>query len=251
MTAQEDERRHLSRELHDEAGQSWMAIAMRLQRLENQRRARKFDPTPAREEIAQLRSIVQATQRDLRRMAHALQPAALEYFGLAKALGGVIKEVCADGRVKCSVDVPEDFPRFTPAVECTIYRIVQEAVTNAWKHADARAISLRATVRDGVAAIALEDDGAGFDVSEAKARGGFGLIGMRERAEIIGAKLHISSTGKKGTMIKLQVPLEGIGVEGIKPLHKASGSKGEQDENENYNRGRSRAGTPEHHLTAS
>ncbi len=251
MTAQEDERRHLSRELHDEAGQSLMAIAMRLQRLENQLRARQFDPSSAREEIAQLRSIVQATQRDLRRMAHALHPAALEYFGLAKALGGVINEVCADGRVKCSVDVPEDFPRFTPAVECTIYRIVQEAVTNAWKHADARAISLRAAVRDGVAAIALEDDGAGFDVSEAKARGGFGLIGMRERAEIIGAKLHISSTGEKGTMIKLQVPLEGIEVERFKPLHQASGSEGEQDENENYNRGRSRAGTPEHRLTTS
>ncbi|MCA1567964.1 MAG: PAS domain S-box protein [Acidobacteria bacterium] len=251
MTAQEDERRHLSRELHDEAGQSLMAIAMRLQRLENQLRAGQFDRFSAREEIVQLRSIVQATQRDLRRTAHALHPAALEYFGLAKALGGVIKEVCADGHVQCSVDVPEDFPRFTPAVECMIYRIVQEAVTNVLKHANASSISLSATVHDGVAAITLGDDGDGFDVSDAKAHGGFGLISMRERAEIIGARLDISSSGKTGTMIKLHVPLEVAGAEEFKHQDKASGSKGEQDENENSNRGRPRTGTPEHRLTAS
>ncbi len=206
LTAQEDERRRLALELHDEAGQSLTAIAMCMQRLENGLSGGRVDGAHAAEELARLRAIVGSTQNDLRRMAHSLHPSTLEYFGLQKALCGLLEGAGADA-LNWTVVFPEDFPRLPAATEGAIFRILQEAINNVLKHAQARSVSLRAAADVGEVSLVLADDGRGFDAEDLVALRGLGLVSVRERADIIGAKVSLSSRLGGGTTLTLRVPL--------------------------------------------
>jgi PAS domain S-box-containing protein len=207
-TAQEDERRRISQELHDEAGQTLTAITVRLHMLERQLANLKSAPPSARKELIELCELAQSTQQNLRSLAHVLHPSVLEHLGLAEALRSFIRGLRASSDIKFYVYIPRDFPRFSLKVESAIYRIVQEAVMNAFRHARAESISLRCTAGDGVALIAIRDDGRGFGVKRAEAPGTVGLISMRERAEMIGAKLDIRSLDRQGTLVTLCLPLQ-------------------------------------------
>lgn len=207
-TAQEDERRRISRELHDETGQTLTAITVRLHMLERQLAKLKPASTSACKELVELYNLAESTQQRLRSLAHALHPSVLEHLGLAEALRSFIRELRVGSDIKFSVYIPRDFPRFPPTVESAIYRIVQEAVMNAFKHARARSISTRCTAGDGVALIAIRDDGRGFGVNSGEVTGTVGLISMRERAEMIGAKLDVSSLDDQGTLVTLCLPLK-------------------------------------------
>ncbi|MGH9901076.1 MAG: PAS domain-containing sensor histidine kinase, partial [Pyrinomonadaceae bacterium] len=205
-TAQEDERRRISRALHDDAGQALSAIGVRLHMLERRLSAMSIDPAVCRE-ISELQDIARTTQQSLRRMAHSLHPSVLEHFGLAEAVRGFLNEFCAHGDLECSVDVPRGFPRLPAAVESAIYRIVQEVAANTLKHARARTVWLRMVASGDKALIVFQDDGCGFDPDGVEARGGIGLVSMRERAEMIGAELKVASQSGRGTLVTLCVPL--------------------------------------------
>lgn len=205
-TAQEDERRRISRELHDEAGQALTAIAVRLHMLERKLSDVNLNGTRVSTELGQLRAIAESTQEELRRMAHALHPSVLEHLGLTEALRSFVKEIGTYSAVKFSLLISQSFPRLSQTVESAVYRIVQEAVTNALKHAEARTISLEFTATPETARVTIRDDGCGFDVSTAEARGGVGVVSMRERAEMIGMELSISSGDRAGTLVTLSVP---------------------------------------------
>lgn len=206
-TIQEDEHRRLSRSLHDESGQALTALSVRLHRL-GKRFAEQTGSDPSvSAELAELRQIAQTIQEGLRSMAHALHPSVLEHFGLTEAVRGFMRDASADSEVELRADVAANFPRFAPTEETSIYRIVQEAVTNSLRHARAKKVRVAFMRNNGAAHISVEDDGCGFDTRSAEALNGIGIVSMRERAEMIGGQLLISSASGRGTKVTLSIPV--------------------------------------------
>jgi PAS domain S-box-containing protein len=206
-TVQEDEHRRISRSLHDEAGQALTALSVRLHRLE--KRFAEQNGSADRQvvvELAELRQIAQDTQEGLRHMAHRLHPSVLEHFGLTEAVRGFLNDLIADSGVDMLTVVEPDFPRFSPTEETVIYRIVQEAVTNALRHAAATRIRVTFSHDADATLICIEDDGEGFDANSAQAINGIGLVSMRERAEMIGGRFMVTSASRRGTKIMLRIP---------------------------------------------
>jgi PAS domain S-box-containing protein len=206
-TAQEDEHRRISRSLHDEAGQSLTALSVRLHRLEKRFAEHNGDDRQVRAELAELRQIAESTQEGLRNMARTLHPSVLEHFGLTEAVRSFLQDAGMDSDVELRADVSKDFPRFSPTAETMVYRIIQEAVTNALRHARAKRIRVAFGGNNGTAIISIEDDGRGFDTRGAEALSSIGLVSMGERAEIIGGRLLISSNAGRGTSVTLSIPV--------------------------------------------
>jgi len=201
VQAQELERRRLARELHDETGQALTSILLGLKPLEE-----ALANHPARAGLAELREHVVSALQDVRRLAVELRPAVLDDFGLVPAL-----ERLTDGFAEQS-DVRVDFhsalgeTRLPSEVETALYRVVQEALTNIVKHADARNISVSIARRESGVAAVIEDDGSGFDPRAARDEG-VGLLGMRERLALIDGRLEIESRPGAGTTVVAEVPL--------------------------------------------
>ncbi len=198
IEGQEAERRRLARELHDETGQALTSVLLGLKTVENAE-----DKTAA---LAQLRELVVATLQDVRRLAVELRPKALDDFGLVPALERLVETFIEATGISVDFESQLGDARLPSEVETTLYRIVQESLTNIAKHAGARRVSVL-LVRRGAAATALvEDDGHGFD-SEDELRGGIGLAGMRERLALLDGRLTIESTRGGGTSLIAEVPL--------------------------------------------
>jgi signal transduction histidine kinase len=200
VEAQEQERARLARELHDETGQALTSILLGLKVLEE-----AVDTDEGRASVAALRELVVSTLRDVRGLAVELRPAALDDFGLVPAL-----ERLADTfREKTGLDVALEARlgdgRLDPTLETTLYRIVQEALTNVLKHAEARRVSISLVRKDGSISAVVEDDGRGF-TPEAPQREALGLIGMRERVGLVGGRISIESAPGAGTTLAVEVP---------------------------------------------
>ncbi|MCU1288819.1 MAG: multi-sensor signal transduction histidine kinase [Acidobacteria bacterium] len=208
--AREDERRHLSRQLHDEVAQQLVIASIKLHRLEKRIVELLPDEHSIIADLVVAQELLQTNQQSLRKMAHILHPGVLEDFGLPEALRKFvsdIKNLSSGSSSEISLNFCSAFPRLKSTIERAIYRIAQEAVTNAVNHGAAESISLKLAVTDKTALAVIEDNGCGFDLKKIANRG-IGLASMRERAEIIGAKLHIISQIGKGTKISLEVPLD-------------------------------------------
>ncbi|MGB9724070.1 MAG: ATP-binding protein [Chloroflexia bacterium] len=207
ITAQEEERRRIARELHDQTGQSLTSILVGLRNLES-------DPSPAR--LNELKAIVADTLDGVRRLALELRPSILDDLGLVPALERYV-QTCAS-RYHLTVDLQTvglDGVRLPPAVETALYRIIQEAMTNVVRHAQARQVSLLLEVRGGAVVAVVEDDGCGFDAERLMngplSERCLGLHGMRERAELVGGTLTVESSPGAGTSVFVEVPLDGRG----------------------------------------
>jgi signal transduction histidine kinase len=199
VEAQELERKRLARELHDETGQALTSILLGLKPLEAE------STGSTRESVAALRELVVSTLQDVRRLAVELRPSALDDLGLVPAVERLADTFAESG---VSVDVaahigPERLPG---EVETTLYRIVQEAVTNVAKHAVAGHVSITLTRKSSSVVAIVEDDGRGFDPGAARP-GGLGLLGMRERLALVGGTLRIESADGAGTTIAAEVPV--------------------------------------------
>jgi PAS domain S-box-containing protein len=209
--AREDERRTLALRLHDDTGQDMVATTIRLQLL-GQKLAAVFPAeSPILEEVNSLEKLVRSSQRSIRQMAHVLHPYVLERFGLSEALRSFTQELGAFTQPSSgiiSLDIASDFPRLDLKIETTLYRIVQEAVTNALKHSGADSISLRLHMKGKLAVIIVEDNGRGINEMRIKSESGIGLASIRERAKLIGAVLNITSRDEKGTKIVLTLSPE-------------------------------------------
>jgi signal transduction histidine kinase len=201
VQAQEAERSRLARELHDETGQALTSILLGLKPLEE-----ALADHPARAALAELREHVVSALQDVRRLAVELRPAVLDDFGLVPAL-----ERLTDGFAEQS-DVRVDFHsalgelRLPSEVETTLYRVVQESLTNIVKHANAHNVSVSIARRGATVAAVIEDDGTGFD-ERAVREEGVGLLGMRERLSFVDGRLEIESRPGAGTTIVAEVPL--------------------------------------------
>jgi two-component system, NarL family, sensor histidine kinase DevS len=201
LSAQEDERRRLARELHDETGQALTSILLGLRGLEEVQ-----DPEQVRASVAEVRDLVRSTLQDVRRLAVELRPKALDDFGLVAAVERLTDSFAEQTGIGIEFvsHVPE--ARFPPEVETTLYRIVQESLTNVVKHARAGHVSIVLTQKDGSASVLVEDDGVGFEPGRARG-GGLGLVGMRERVGLLGGRLTVESRPGAGTTFVAEVPL--------------------------------------------
>jgi PAS domain S-box-containing protein len=211
-TAQEDERRHFARELHDRMGQHLTALSLGLKSLKDT----MPEPSPGRKRLQQLQELTDLLGREVHQLALQLRPTALDDLGLHTALMNYAEEWAARSEVEVDFhSTGLERLRLPPPIETALYRIVQEALTNVLKHARARHVSLILQRSMDQMLAVLEDDGKGFEsdgeIPAAGAGGRLGLLGMRERAELIGGTLTVESTPGRGTAIFVRVPLESDG----------------------------------------
>jgi signal transduction histidine kinase len=199
LHAQETERAHIARELHDDISQQLAILSNDLQRL------RSADAPGVPDLTARSLANVDAVARSVRDLSRRLYPATLRLIGLTAALRGLQLELSREGvdiDLKCE-NVPSSLP---PDVTLCVYRVVQEALQNVRKHARARHVSVRLTRGQARLALTIEDDGDGFDVDAALGTG-LGLISMHERLEALGGHLAIHSGPGSGTRIEVTVPV--------------------------------------------
>lgn len=208
VTAQEEERRRISRELHDHMGQHLSALMLRLKTLKMTQHAH----TTNNANINQIEELTNQLVDSVHTLAWELRPPALDDLGLMTALSNYTEKWSQRS------DVAIDFQctglnnkRFPPEIETTVYRAVQEALTNVLKHASARNVSLILERRPDHLLVLIEDDGKGFDETVALDFSGIGrslgLLGMRERIALVGGALEIDSETGRGTTIVLRIPL--------------------------------------------
>jgi signal transduction histidine kinase len=201
LGGQELERRRLARELHDETGQALTSILLGLKSVEETRETPAFADA-----VAHLRELILATLHDVRRLAIELRPKALDDFGLVPALERLVHTFRERTGIPVQLAAHLGEERLADDIETTLYRLVQEALTNIVKHAHARHVSvLLVRRRDRVSAV-IEDDGQGFDHSSLQ-EDGLGLVGMRERIGLVGGRLSVESSEDGGTTIAVEVPL--------------------------------------------
>jgi two-component system, NarL family, sensor histidine kinase DevS len=197
LDGQETERRRLARELHDEAGQALASILLGLKALERD---------VGEEPLAVIRELVDSALGNVRRLTVELRPPALDDFGLGAALerlAGVVGEQSA-----FTIDVNVALPGglLPPEHETAIYRIVQEALTNVVKHASAKRVSIIVASSAKTVRAVIEDDGVGFSPGHVREQA-LGLVGMRERAQLLDGRLEVESAPGAGTTVVVEIPL--------------------------------------------
>ncbi len=203
MEAQEAERRHWSKHLHDELGQTLSILKMRLQLLRQQR------PASEAATFAPCIAAADAALQQVREMALQVRPSLLDDLGLASALRWLAGRVQAESGLPVRLRLPEHDTRWPPAVETACFRIAQEAIANAARHAKATRIDVHLS-EDAELALHIADDGQGFVVAEqrrlaAEARG-LGLRAMEERAAAAGGAFSIDSAPRRGTRVAVHFP---------------------------------------------
>jgi signal transduction histidine kinase len=199
VQAQEAERKRLARELHDETGQALTSILLGLGSLED-----SLEDDTARAAVKNVRDLVVSTLQSVRQLAVELRPKVLDDFGLVPALERLTETLVEQSDLEIEFLSRID-DRLPEEVETALYRIVQEALTNVVKHANARQVSIVLARNDRVVTALIEDDGRGFDPAATR-EGGFGLEGMRERVALLGGTLKVESRKNAGTTLKVEVP---------------------------------------------
>jgi len=198
---QELERRRLARELHDETGQALTSILLGLRAVEE-----ADGRDDVRTAVGDLRELVVATLQDVRRLAVQLRPKALDDFGLVPALERLVQTFAETSGIRVDLEAQLGEERLPAEVETTLYRIVQEALTNVVKHAEASRVSILLVRREGSATAVIEDNGRGFNPATAPTDR-LGLEGMRERAELHEGRLAVETAPGAGTTLVVEVPL--------------------------------------------
>lgn len=206
LTAEEEERKRIARELHDDTAQTLAALLVRL------RVMRGISDDEAREEaLEQLRTEVSAALDRIRRFARGLRPPALDELGLVPALESHIRSLSESVGVTIRLDADEPEGEMTSQAELALYRITQEALSNAVRHSGATNVLVRIAHRQQWVTVTVQDDGKGFAVDQVLSSGqqGLGLFGMQERAAYVGGRVAIQSRPGWGTTIRAEVPVAG------------------------------------------
>ncbi len=208
VDAQEAERRSISRELHDEVGQSLGAVLVDLGQVSSRMPP---DEPSLREHLGRIKSAVENAVHSVRNIALLLRPSMLDDLGLAAALEWQAREVSRRGQMEVEVqsqDISENLP---DEYKTCIYRLVQEALSNAAHHASARSAHVTARQTAEKITVVVKDDGVGFDPQRTR---GMGILGMHERVQRLGGKLTIESQPGQGTLLTAELPLKPAGDEG-------------------------------------
>lgn len=202
IAAQDAERARIARELHDELGQLLTSLRLSLAELS------ATLTVPQQQDLAcDLDALSAQALQAVRGMTHALQPPLLQQAGLVAALEALCQRHDASGAVRCTLQAPAELPRLPDALELAVYRIAQEALTNALRHARATQIQISLLIRASTLQLTVRDDGTGYDVGSPA---GFGRRGMHARAGQHAGQLHESSDDE-GTCVRATFPLGGAG----------------------------------------
>jgi signal transduction histidine kinase len=217
VRAQEDERRALSRELHDEVGQSFSAVLMEAENLLDMEPAAEVRP-----HLEALRSLAEKGMNEIRNMALLLRPSMLDDFGLVPALNWQARETAkrTGMRVQIDSEVEDELP---DEHKTAIYRIVQEALNNCARHAQATTVQVSVRGENGQILLNVQDDGSGFDPQRVR---GLGLLGMEERVRHLGGEFEIDSKPGRGTLLHIALPLASLNGDGRNGKYSNSHSAG-------------------------
>ncbi len=204
---QEEERKRIARDLHDDTVQSLIAIG---QRVELARETVTEDPEEAREQLRELRKMVTHTIGSVRQFSRDLRPTVLEDLGLVPALQYLVNELTQEDTIEVSLHAEGTAEGLPPDMEVTIYRIVQEALTNVRKHAQASHVQVHAQFLPRQVIITIQDNGIGFTLPDETAElvniGSLGLMGLKERAQLFGGEMFITSQVGQGTTVQVVLP---------------------------------------------
>jgi len=203
LQAQEHERQALSRELHDEVGQMMTALGIELGNIEDLKDA---DDRSFRERVNDAKRLNGDAMRTIRDLAMGLRPSMLDDIGLEAALQWQGREFSRHTGVPAKVEVQGSLDDLNDAQRTCIYRVVQEALTNCARHANAKHVVVSIRNKKGYVVVIVHDDGVGFN-AQMTLRGGLGLLGMQERVKALDGLLDISSEPRGGTTIRVQIPI--------------------------------------------
>ena len=203
VQAQEGERKALSRELHDEVGQTMTALGMEIGNLE---KLRTVDAQAFHAHIEDAKQLNMKAIRAIRDLAMGLRPSMLDDLGLEPALQWQGREFSRHTGVSASVQVSGVLDDLSEAQRTSIYRVVQEALTNCARHAKAKNVLVSVRAEDNQVVVVIQDDGVGFELS-ARSRSGLGLLGIQERVQELEGSLKIISARHKGTTLRAEIPI--------------------------------------------
>ena len=201
VSAQEEERRNISRELHDEVGQSLSALLMEAG---NAAANVPADAVHVRQHVDSIKKLAEASVNIIRNMTLLLRPSMLDDFGLVPALEWQAREVSKRTGIRVQVAAADSAGELPDALKTCIYRVVQEALHNCARHAQARTVRVVVSQEDSRIVLSVEDDGRGFDARRVR---GLGLVGMEERVRHLGGAFNINSSPGAGTRLKIELPL--------------------------------------------
>jgi two-component system, NarL family, sensor histidine kinase UhpB len=195
LRAQEEERARVARDLHDEVNQSLTGLLLRLEAV------REAAPPELEAELAETKALANQAMRELLSLARQLRPTALDDLGLAAAIAGQVEQVSHSG-VDAELVEDGDFSDLDSDLQLVVYRVAQEALSNAARHSGAGRIAVNLRRAGGEVELEVADDGRGFAFEESES--GLGIAGMRERALLLGAELTIESRPGDGTTVRLR-----------------------------------------------
>ena len=199
---QEDERRRLARELHDGVGQNLTALKHRLAAISQ---SLELDD-PRRPDLESAIALCGETLEDTRHLSRLLRPPILDDLGLEAAVRSLARSLAQASGLDIGVDIPS-LPPLDSDLQTLVFRVAQEALSNAVRHAQARSVLVRIVASGGLLQLQVADDGLGCDPESALASGGSGLGGMRERLRLYEGRLELRSAPGEGTRVRAVVPL--------------------------------------------
>ncbi len=203
ITAQDEERARIARELHDSTAQSLAALNLQLAAA-----VRQVESPPLLERLEMVRQMAGDVLEEVRTLSHTVHPRVLDDLGLPAALEWLVRRTREDGSVELDVATAGVESEIPHTVGSTLYRVAQEALRNAVRHAGASAIHVALWTDGQDAMLRIEDDGCGFDVAEAESRRpGMGLFSMRERIALVDGTFSLTSAPGTGTVVEASVPL--------------------------------------------
>jgi two-component system sensor histidine kinase UhpB len=197
LRAQEEERTRVARDLHDEVNQALTGVLLRLEA------ARERAPAELKPELAQTRSLANQAMEELLSLARQLRPTALDDLGLKAAIAGQVEELASHREIDATLTPEGDFSDLDDDVQLVVYRVAQEALSNAARHSEASQIGVSLKRRETGVELKVSDNGRGFSFADADQ--GLGIAGMRERALLVDGEVEIHSRPGEGTTVWLRI----------------------------------------------
>jgi signal transduction histidine kinase len=193
----------VAREIHDQLGQALTAIKLDLSSL-----ARDFTSEQSQQwkRASSILRLVDQTIQSVRRISTELRPEMLDDLGLVATVEWATREFAARTGTKCLLDLPEERIALDPKTATAVFRILQETLTNVGRHANASEVKVRLAKQDGDLTLEVQDNGRGITEDEVSSAGSLGILGMRERAFLLGGQVAVSGEPGKGTTVRVRIP---------------------------------------------
>ncbi len=206
LTEREQERKHLARELHDQVIQDLLSLNYELEEIES-----KTGEPGLVEDVAEVRGQIRTLVEDLRRICGNLRPPTIDSLGLGSALQSYLRQWSRRSGIETTLHLSDNFGRLPEAIELSIFRIVQEGLSNVWKHANATAVSVTLQhTSPRMLLVSILDDGSGledaFDLASLSSAGHYGLLGISERVALMGGRLRYENQPEGGLLLQVEIP---------------------------------------------